>query len=201
RQRRALARARGARLHLRARRAHAPGVPGGAARRPLRPRGPLRQLRAAHERGDSHLRRRLRRDARHARPGRAGAGAAPGEPPARAALAARPARDARDPPARALVRPPPLPRVPGSLRLAGALFTGPRGRHAWARGGGVSVLAQVLASDDRLLLRLVGWRTPRWLRLWMVAATRLGDGWLLAAGAFVYPFADDRGRRVLGAAF
>jgi undecaprenyl-diphosphatase len=65
----------------------------------------------------------------------------------------------------------------------------------------VSVLAQVLASDDRLLDRLVGWRTPRWLRLWMIAATRLGDGWLLAVGALVYPLADDHGRRVIGAAF
>jgi len=65
----------------------------------------------------------------------------------------------------------------------------------------VSVLAQVLASDDRLLDRLLGWRTPRWLRLWMVAATRLGDGWLFAAGALAYPLVDDHGRRVIGAAF
>jgi undecaprenyl-diphosphatase len=65
----------------------------------------------------------------------------------------------------------------------------------------VSVLAHVLASDDRLLGRLVEWRTPRWLRLWMIAATRLGDGWLLVAGALAFPLAGDRGRRVLGAAF
>ena len=65
----------------------------------------------------------------------------------------------------------------------------------------MSVLAQVLASDDRLLDRLVGWRAPRWLRLWMIAATRLGDGWLLAAFALVYPLADDHGRRVIGAGF
>jgi undecaprenyl-diphosphatase len=65
----------------------------------------------------------------------------------------------------------------------------------------VSVLAQVLASDDRLLDRLVGWRAPRWLRLWMIAATRLGDGWLFAAGALAYPLVDDHGRSVIGAAF
>jgi undecaprenyl-diphosphatase len=35
----------------------------------------------------------------------------------------------------------------------------------------------------------------------MIAATRLGDGWLFALGALAYPLADDRGRRVIGAAF
>ncbi len=64
----------------------------------------------------------------------------------------------------------------------------------------MSVLAHVLASDDRLLGRLVEWRTPRWLRLWMVAATRLGDGWLQLAGALAFPVAGEHGRRVLGAA-
>jgi len=32
--------------------------------------------------------------------------------------------------------------------------------------------------DHRLMHRLNRWRAPRWIRYWMIAATRLGDGWL-----------------------
>jgi undecaprenyl-diphosphatase len=32
--------------------------------------------------------------------------------------------------------------------------------------------------DQRLMRKLNGWRAPKWLRLWMLAATRGGDGWL-----------------------
>lgn len=32
--------------------------------------------------------------------------------------------------------------------------------------------------DHRVMLRLNHWRPPRWMRLWMIAATRGGDGWL-----------------------
>src|ERR1700756_3948357 len=32
--------------------------------------------------------------------------------------------------------------------------------------------------DHRLRRRLNRWRAPRWIRYWMIAATRLGDGWL-----------------------
>src|SRR5258705_288616 len=32
--------------------------------------------------------------------------------------------------------------------------------------------------DHRLMRRLNRWRAPRWIRIWMIAATRLGDGWL-----------------------
>jgi len=35
------------------------------------------------------------------------------------------------------------------------------------------------AADDR-------WRAPRWIRYWMIAATRMGDGWLwYALGAML----------------
>lgn len=51
------------------------------------------------------------------------------------------------------------------------------------------VLAYVNDSDLRVSGRLRAWKPPRWLRIWMVTATRLGDGWawlaiagLLAAG-------------------
>jgi len=36
----------------------------------------------------------------------------------------------------------------------------------------------ISARDHHLMRRLNGWRPPRWVRLWMVLASRLGDGWL-----------------------
>lgn len=33
-------------------------------------------------------------------------------------------------------------------------------------------------TDHRLMRKLNRWRAPKWFRLWMVAATRSGDGWL-----------------------
>ncbi|HEV3254836.1 MAG TPA: phosphatase PAP2 family protein [Candidatus Acidoferrales bacterium] len=32
--------------------------------------------------------------------------------------------------------------------------------------------------DHKLMRRVHRWRAPRWFRWWMLAATRLGDGWL-----------------------
>src|SRR5882724_7877872 len=32
--------------------------------------------------------------------------------------------------------------------------------------------------DHRLMRRMNRWRAPRWIRFWMIAATRAGDGWL-----------------------
>jgi len=32
--------------------------------------------------------------------------------------------------------------------------------------------------DHRLMRRVHRWRAPRWIRIWMIVATRLGDGWL-----------------------
>jgi undecaprenyl-diphosphatase len=50
----------------------------------------------------------------------------------------------------------------------------------------VSVLAYVIASDDRLSGRILEWHPPRWVRVWMLTASRLGDGWLwLAIGALL----------------
>jgi undecaprenyl-diphosphatase len=49
-----------------------------------------------------------------------------------------------------------------------------------------AVLAYVDAGDHRIARRFAAWRPPRWFRLWMLAATRLGDGWLwLAAGCLL----------------
>lgn len=63
----------------------------------------------------------------------------------------------------------------------------------------MSVLAYVLASDDRLSGRLLGQRPPRWVRIWMLAATRLGDGWLWLLAAALLASSGDRGLRVLSA--
>jgi undecaprenyl-diphosphatase len=63
----------------------------------------------------------------------------------------------------------------------------------------VSVLAYVLASDDRLSGRVLEWRPPRWVRVWMLAATRLGDGWLWLATAALLAASGDRGLSVLAA--
>ena len=32
--------------------------------------------------------------------------------------------------------------------------------------------------DHRVMRRMNRWRAPRWVRYWMIAATRCGDGWL-----------------------
>jgi undecaprenyl-diphosphatase len=63
----------------------------------------------------------------------------------------------------------------------------------------VSVLAYVLASDDRLSGRVLEWRPPRWVRVWMLAATRLGDGWLWLATAALLAASGSRGLQVLSA--
>jgi undecaprenyl-diphosphatase len=44
-------------------------------------------------------------------------------------------------------------------------------------------------TDYRLMRRVNRWPAPKWLRLWMMAATRGGDGWLwYAMGAMVAVF-------------
>lgn len=63
----------------------------------------------------------------------------------------------------------------------------------------MSVLAYVLESDDRLTGRLVGWRPPRWIRVWMLSATRLGDGWLWLLAAALLLLNGNRGLQVLSA--
>ena len=32
--------------------------------------------------------------------------------------------------------------------------------------------------DHRVMRRMNRWKAPRWIRYWMLAATRMGDGWL-----------------------
>jgi undecaprenyl-diphosphatase len=63
----------------------------------------------------------------------------------------------------------------------------------------VSVLGYVLASDDRLSGRVLEWRPPRWVRVWMLTATRLGDGWLWLVTAALLAASGNRGLQVLAA--
>ena len=64
----------------------------------------------------------------------------------------------------------------------------------------MSVLAYVLASDDRVTVRLLEWRPPRWFRYWMLTATRLGDGWLWLLVTLLLVASGNRGLQVLAAA-
>ena len=41
-----------------------------------------------------------------------------------------------------------------------------------------SLWGYIQRRDDRLMRRLNRWRAPRWIRIWMIAATRMGDGWI-----------------------
>ncbi len=41
-----------------------------------------------------------------------------------------------------------------------------------------AVWNQIQSSDHRLMRRVNRWRAPRWFRIFMILATRLGDGWL-----------------------
>jgi undecaprenyl-diphosphatase len=57
-------------------------------------------------------------------------------------------------------------------------------------------------TDHRLMIRVNRWRPPRWLRFWMLASTRLGDGWLwYLSGLMVALFGGpSRGRALLATA-
>ena len=41
-----------------------------------------------------------------------------------------------------------------------------------------TMLEFISSRDHRVMRRLNSWRAPRWIRLWMICATRGGDGWL-----------------------
>ena len=41
-----------------------------------------------------------------------------------------------------------------------------------------AMLTYIEHRDHRLMLRVNRWQAPRWIRIWMLCATRGGDGWL-----------------------
>src|SRR5438105_14782803 len=60
----------------------------------------------------------------------------------------------------------------------------------------------ISARDHRLMQRLSGWKPPRWVRVWMMLASRLGDGWLWwAIGLILALFGGPERLRAVSAAF
>lgn len=49
------------------------------------------------------------------------------------------------------------------------------------------LLSWIETTDHVLMRRVHRWRAPRWIRLWMVCATRGGDGWLWYALGLLLP--------------
>src|SRR5689334_24973434 len=50
-------------------------------------------------------------------------------------------------------------------------------------------MLEFIATGDHVLMRRVNrWQPPRWIRLWMICATRGGDGWLWYAMGLVILF-------------
>ena len=64
----------------------------------------------------------------------------------------------------------------------------PAGLSEVAYEGDLVTLAQ---ADRSLMLRLNRWRAPRWVRWWMLGATRAGDGWLWGAIGIAVLFSQD----------
>ncbi|PWU10142.1 MAG: phosphatase PAP2 family protein [Terriglobia bacterium] len=58
---------------------------------------------------------------------------------------------------------------------------------------GNAVLQAISTGDYRLMRRVQRWRAPRWVRIWMLCATRGGDGWLwYTLGAVILAFGGER---------
>ncbi len=56
-------------------------------------------------------------------------------------------------------------------------------------------------TDHTVMRRVNGWKAPRWMRLWMIAATRGGDGWLWSLMGLVVALfgGSERGPAILSA--
>jgi undecaprenyl-diphosphatase len=55
--------------------------------------------------------------------------------------------------------------------------------------------------DHRVMRRMNRWKAPRWIRFWMLTATRMGDGWLwYSLGTLLLAFGGSRGYVAFGAA-
>jgi undecaprenyl-diphosphatase len=67
--------------------------------------------------------------------------------------------------------------------------------------GADGMLGYIAHRDERLMRRVNRWHPPRWIRVWMLAATRGGDGWLWCAVGLVLLLFGGAGRyRALAAA-
>jgi undecaprenyl-diphosphatase len=64
-----------------------------------------------------------------------------------------------------------------------------------------AMFSYIAARDHRLMQQVNHWRAPRWIRVWMICATRGGDGWLwYAMGIIVAIFGGAHRLEALGAA-
>jgi undecaprenyl-diphosphatase len=67
--------------------------------------------------------------------------------------------------------------------------------------GWAATIQRIAASDHRLMRKANRWNAPRWVRLWMICATRGGDGWLwYAMGLVILAFGGPQGRTATEAA-
>jgi len=72
--------------------------------------------------------------------------------------------------------------------------------HLRERVLGSAMLDFIHHRDHRLMRRVNRWPAPRWVRLWMMAATRGGDGWLwYAMGVVILLFGGPDRFRAVGA--
>ncbi len=62
------------------------------------------------------------------------------------------------------------------------------------------VMEYIAHRDHRLMRRVHRWPAPRWIRVWMLAATRAGDGWLwYAVGLIILLLGGGNRFRAIGA--
>ena len=66
---------------------------------------------------------------------------------------------------------------------------------------GEAMRTYISLRDHRLMLRVNRWPAPRWIRVWMICATRGGDGWLwYALGLVLLLFGGEQRFMAVGAA-
>ena len=64
-----------------------------------------------------------------------------------------------------------------------------------------TVWGYIESRDHRVMRRMNTRKAPRWIRFWMLAATRMGDGWLwYSLGAILLAVGGSRGYEAVGAA-
>lgn len=64
-----------------------------------------------------------------------------------------------------------------------------------------AMFSYIALRDHRLMRRVNSWRAPRWIRVWMICATRGGDGWLwYAMGLIIAIFGGAHRLEAIGAA-
>ena len=64
-----------------------------------------------------------------------------------------------------------------------------------------SLWGHIERRDHRLMRRMNRWRAPRWIRIWTITATRLGDGWVwYGLGFLLLGFGGPRRFAAVGAA-